>query len=114
MFEVCKIQFIASCKIELIDNLIVAFYIGEYGALYPYILDELPLNYSQVCPDFHVIDYKSYSEICELTGETKLPLLDYIKDVLGGNIGLNSFLEYNGKIYNYDKQKQLWTKLAEK
>jgi len=108
--EIFKVQFIASCKIEMTDNLIIAFYFAE-NELTPYILDGLPLTWSQVGDCHTLFDYKNYSEICELTGETKLSILDYISEIRDGNLGINTLLIHNNEILNADKQKNLWNKI---
>lgn len=113
LLEIFKVQFIASCKTELKEGVIVAFYIGEFSCLQTYVLDGLPNNYYQD-DNFRLIDYKSYIEICELTGETKLSLSDYIKEAESGNIGVNTLINYNEKFLNHDQQKALWIKLDAK
>lgn len=113
-FQVYKVQFIASCKIDLAPAVIVAFYIGERGQLYSYVLSGLPDSYMEEGTFCMCIDYKSYVEVCELTSETKLSLIDYIKEVKSGAVGANSFLNYNKKAYNYNQQKDLWKQLEEK
>ncbi len=109
--ELHKIQFIAACKTELFQNLIVAFYIGEGNELYPYILSGLTGNYYQSGDNFMLIDYKSYLEICELTAETKLSLADYIKEKKTSSIGVNSLLIYRDKALNHNNQKELWKQI---
>ena len=111
-YEIYKVQFILSCKIELADNLLIAFYLGEGGELCPYILSGLPNDYFQDTFPFLLIDYKSYAEICELTGETKLSLADYIKEIKSGHLGTNAFLENENQLLNYDQQKELFKKAS--
>lgn len=112
--EIFKVQFIASCKTELKDNIIVAFYIGEYFSLNTYVLDGLPNNYYQEGDNFMLIDYKSYLSICEMTGEAKLSLADYLNYIRQSAIGANSLLKYNGKFLNHDMQQALYKEMDSK
>ncbi len=107
-FEIFKVQFIASCSTELAEGLIIAFYIGEGGELLCYVLGGLPRNHYEKEDRFLLIDYKGYTEICELTGETKLPFFNYIVELKAGRIAGNTFLSYNGEFLNEDKQSELW------
>ena len=106
--QLYKIQYILSCDIEIAKGLLVAFYIGEGAELFPFVMDGLPLNYSQDIERMTLVDYKSYSEFCEYTKETKLSIYDYIKEMNGGNLGPNSFFTYKNQALNYDKQRELW------
>lgn len=108
LYELFKVQFIALCDTDLAKSIMVAFYLGEGGQLYPYILSGLPNRYYQDIERAFLIDYKSYAEFCELTGETKLALFDYINEVKTGSIGINTFLLYQGQVHNYDGQKKLY------
>jgi len=106
--EIFKVQFLATCKIEIADCVLIAFYLGERGELYPYIISGLPNNYYQDGESFFLIDYKSYLEICEFSGETKLSLVEYIKDVKAGNLGPNTLLEHNNELLNRDQQNEFY------
>lgn len=107
-FEIFKVQFLAQCTIELTKGLLIAFFIGEGGDLTPYILNGLPKGFYQNCDRHRLVDYASYTEICTLTGEKKLSFYDYFKEVRSGALMTNTFLEYNGDVYNYDEQKKKW------
>lgn len=107
-FEIFKVQFIAQCTTELTESLLIAFYIGEGGDLCPYILNGLPKGFYRNCERHRLIDYTSYTEICRLTGEKKLSFYDYFNEIKSGTLMTNTFLEYNGRIYNYDEQKKIW------
>ena len=111
LFEVFKVQFIASCKTDLTDGIIIAFYIGEGGELNSYVLSGLPPNYYEKEDKFLLIDYKSYSNICDLTNETKFSFFDYIKEMKSGNFVGNMILFYKDKGLNADKQKELWEQI---
>jgi len=106
--QLYKIQYILSCDIEIAKGLLVAFYIGEGAELFPFVMDGLPLNYSQDIERMTLVDYKSYSEFCEYTKETKLSIFEYINEMNGGSLGPNSFFTYKNQALNYDKQKELW------
>jgi hypothetical protein len=106
--QLYKIQYILSCDIEIAKGLLVAFYIDEGAELFPVVLDGLPQNYYQDIERMTIVDYKSYSEFCEFTKETKLSIYDYIKEMDGGNLGPNSFFTYKDQALNYDKQRELW------
>lgn len=109
--QITKIQFIAVCKIELAECVLIAFYLGEGGELLPYIISGLPLNYYQDIDRGIIIDYKSYSEICEITEEKKLPLSEYIEQVKNATLGLNSLMISQGKVLNFDQQTALWAEI---
>lgn len=100
-----KVQFIASCKTKFEDEILVAFYLGEYSGLFGHVLSELPQGYYSATG--HLIDYKSYSEICDLTGETKKSLAEYFQDVKGGHCDINSYVIYKEKYLNRDEQKDV-------
>jgi hypothetical protein len=112
--EIFKVQFIASCTTELEGEITVAFYIGEYSSLNGYVLDGLPNNYYQDGDNFRLVDYKSYLEICEMTGEIKLSLVDYINEIRTSGIGANTLLHHNGKFLNYDMQQALYKEMDSK
>ncbi len=114
LLEIFKVQFIASCKAELQIDLLVACYIGEHGSFHAHVLDGLPDNYYQEGGTFKLVDYKSYSDICEITGETKLSLGDYILALTHSHVGQNALLHYNQEFLNYDKQKALWKEIDSK
>ncbi|WP_316785271.1 hypothetical protein [Pedobacter frigiditerrae] len=108
-FEIKKIQFIASCKTDFSDSpLLIAFYLGEGCELYAHNLTDLPGHHYQGGERFLLIDYKSYSEICEYTGETKLSFSEYFQEIKSGNLGPNSLLENNEKLLNKDEQDKLY------
>jgi len=110
--EIKKIQFIASCKTEFSEEpLLTAFYLGEGGDLYPHILSTLSGNYYQEGERFILIDYKSYTEICEYTGETKLPIAEYIKEIRSGTLGANALLNVEGEFLNYTEQNEHYKEL---
>jgi hypothetical protein len=106
--QLYKIQYILSCDIEIAKGVLVAFYIGDGAELLPFVMDGLPMNHSQDVERMTVLDYKSYSEFCEYTKETKLSIFQYIKEMNGGNLGPNSFFTYKNQALNYDEQKKLW------
>lgn len=110
-FELHKIQFIAACKTEKFETLLVAFYLGEGNELYSYILSDLTGNYYQGGDNFMLIDYKSYLDIYDLTAESKLSLADFIKEKKASNLGVNSLLIHKGKTLNYNSQKELWKEI---
>ena len=97
--EIFKIQFIASCKTKLNDEMIVAFYVGEHFSLKAAVLGELPRNHYHHSGPFLLVDYKSYSDICELTNESKLSLADYIRELKKEHI-LNDLIKINGEYLN--------------
>lgn len=101
-----KIQFIANCKTKIDQELLVAFYIHDEGYLYHHILTELDGNY--YCEPGILVDYKSYAEICELTGETKLSFEEYYEQLKNGYIGVNSIAYLNDKAYNFTEQQEMW------
>jgi len=87
--EIHKVQFIALCDVELKNGILVAFHIGEFGTLCSHVIDyDLPTYY---CPEkeFSLLDYKSYCEVCDLTGETKKTFPDYLKIIKEGSIVIN-------------------------
>jgi len=112
--QIVKIQFVAACRIELAECIIVAFYLGEGGELLPYVISGLPLHYYQEMERSILIDYKSYSEICEITQEKKLSIYEYYKHMKDADQSLNSLMIYHGKVLNYDEQTDLWTELDKK
>ena len=105
MFTVHKVQYIASCKTKFEDEILVAFYFGEYSALFGYVISELPRGYYST--QGHLIDYKSYSDICDLTGETKMTLIEYFQSVKEGNYDPNSYIKYKEKYLNSDEHKKV-------
>lgn len=111
--EIFKVQFIASCKTKFENEILVAFYLGEYFAIEGHVLTGLPNNYNNAGEDMYCIDYKSYCDICELTAESKLSFTEYFEANKNSVIGLNSLLSYNGQELNYNKQKDLWKKVDE-
>src|SRR5471030_2230288 len=55
-FQIKKVQFVASCKTDFNEKeLLVAFYVGEYGEMCPYIISELPNNYYQETERFFIL-----------------------------------------------------------
>lgn len=106
-YEIFKIQFIASCKTKFKDEILVAFYIGEYGELSGYIISPLPENLIQSNNKGTLIDYKAYSDICVLTGETKMSLAEYYKSVMDGCLDLNSYMNYKDMYLNRDQSKDI-------
>ncbi len=100
--EIFKIQFIARCKTKLSDNMIVAFYVGEYFSLQAAILNELPRNHYHYGGEYLLVDYKSYSDICELINETKLSLADYIIELKKEHT-VNNLIKINGQYLNREE-----------
>ena len=112
--QIFKIQFVAACRIELAECVIVAFYLGEGGELLPYVISGLPLHYYQEIDRSILIDYKSYSEICEITQEKKLSIYEYYKHMKDADQSLNSLMVYHDKVLNYDAQIVLWAEIDNK
>lgn len=108
--EIYKVQFIGTGNISIADNLLFVFYLNEQNELSNYIIGNLPDEYIQITDDNYrtIVDYTSYCNICDLTQETKLSLLEYIKERRSGNIGPNTILHFDDKVYNYDQQKLFW------
>lgn len=106
-FEIFKVQFIASCKTEFKEGarLLVAFYLKE-GELHAYILSTLEGDCYPTGGNLTLIDYKSYLEICEYTGEAKLSLVEYLQEIRSGTLGTNALLMNNGTLLNYSEQKE--------
>ena len=102
--DIHKIQFIASCKTKFKNEILVAFYFGEYSNLLGYVISGLTSEYSAF--GGYVIDYNSYLEICELTNEPKLSLMEYYERVREGHCDQNSFIKINGKYLNYAGRKK--------
>lgn len=105
MYEIHKVQFIASCKTKFKDELLIAFYLGEYSGLCGFIMDELPNGYYS--PQGYLIDYKSYSDICALTGEKKMSLIEYYHSVKQGHCDPNSYIKYKDEYLNADEHKNV-------
>lgn len=101
-----KVQFIANCKTKIENELLVAFYIHDEGYLESYIISGLEGNYTS--EQGHLVDYKSYAEICDLTGETKLSFEEYYEQLKNGYIGINTIAYFNKKSYNFTEQKEMW------
>ena len=101
-----KVQFIANCKTKIENELLVAFYIHDEGYLESYIISGLEGNYTS--EQGHLVDYKSYAEICDLTGETKLSFQEYYEQLKNGYIGINTIACFNEKSYNFTEQKEMW------
>lgn len=109
-YELFKVQFVASCMTAFSkEPLLVAFYLGEGGELTPSILSDLSGDYYPGGTTGFLIDYKSYKETCELTGETVISIIDYIKEVQSGHLGVNTFLSVDEKMMNYDEQKKYYS-----
>lgn len=110
--EIKKVQFIASCMAAISEKpLLVAFCLDSDGGLCPFLLSDLSGDYHPAGDSFRLIDYRSYSEICEYTGETKLSLSDYISEIISGRLGTNTFLsDSEGKRLNYDQQNTYFEK----
>lgn len=106
--EIVKVQFIASCKTKFDNEILVAFYLGEYFELSGYILSGMTDNYSNGGEQMYLVDYKSYCDICELTAESKLSFTEYFEANKNSIIGINSLLSYNGQELNFNKQKDLF------
>jgi len=103
-----KVQFVASCKTKLENELIVAFYSGEYPEqLEAHVIAGLPITYSAEASSIYVLDYKGYLDICELTGESKLSFIDYYTAKQKGDLEINTLLMHNGKSLNREGQKEL-------
>jgi hypothetical protein len=108
-----KIQFIVKCDIDLINDILVAFYIDEGGILSPYILSELPAEFRQFnVSNFFLIDYNSYCDFCKITGQKTLTLGEYI-DMKKGFSFSKSLLKYEDKYYNSDQSQDIFKKLEE-
>ena len=106
MQEIYKVQFIASCKTKFDDELLIAFYIGEFFTLCGYLISELPRGYYNPSRGY-IVDYKSYLDICDLTGETKMSFMDYCSSIGRGVADINTYVQYNDKYLNRDDQKNI-------
>lgn len=109
--EIKKVQFLANCKTKFNIEILVAFYLNNEGNLDGHIISELPQGYES--GRAHLIDYKSYCDICELTGETKLPITEYFFEVKNCYIGTNTIIKFEDKNYNFTEQIEMW-KLIDK
>lgn len=108
LLEIHKIQSLLLCNTEIGENLIVAFYIVEGFEPNACVIKGLPKKYHQSGDDFMVVDYRSYSQICELTSETKLSLTDYIQELKKGDSRVNTIFIHGDKCFNRDQQNELW------
>lgn len=106
IIDIKKIQFIASCKTKLEIEIQVAFYINNEGYLEGHILSDLPGNYSS--ENGYLVDYKSYCDLCKLTNEDILPLVEYFDKIKNGHIGINTIAKFQEKFYNATEQKKMW------
>ena len=108
-YEFYPVLFLGMASTKTTKNLLVAQFIGEYGGIDVAILGELPNNCYQE-EKYHLIDYQSYQDICKITGETTLSLVQYFKHFYKQEegMGLNSLMVYKGKELNYDQQTELW------
>jgi hypothetical protein len=103
MILVHKIQFIASCKSPFNVELVVAFYLNDNNQFMGHVISDLP--YGFYSGEGYLVDYASYVEICELTNEKIMSLIEYFCYLKRDGIGINSFLEKNEMYLNYDKQQ---------
>lgn len=106
-YEIYPFQFIASCKVEEIDQeILVGFYLGEYNEFECFPLtEELPSKryfsfsvlYGQ---EKFIIDYASYQKICSLTGEPCWNIAEYIahKEEAPDGAQLNTLFLRDGKL----------------
>lgn len=98
-----KIQFIGACKTaEVANDILIAFYLKEYGVLAGYIISELPNPY-QSYPGY-LIDYEAYCDICKLTGEKPQSFYEYFNLVKAGVLNINSLVNVGEEVLNYDNQ----------
>lgn len=111
--EIFKVQFVASSKTAVSDNLMVAFYLEEHSRFTSLCAEWIAENYVQEGDSFLLIDYKAYAEICELTGETGLSPTEDIQEIETGRLGVNTLLSNEDHLLNYDQQKDFWKKQAE-
>lgn len=111
--EIKKVQFIAACVTAFSEHpLLAAFCIDEYSGLSPYLISGLSGDYHSAGDSFRLIDYRSYTEICEYTGENKLSLADYIAEIRTGSLGTNTLLSNDqNNLINYDQQKAYFEEL---
>ncbi len=114
-FELFTVLYLASAKSKISENLLVAFYLGEYGELFPYILDGLPENYYEN-EDSYLLNYEGYVNICKLTGEDVLSIRDYFRQYVKQDqgLGVNSIMFHEGKKMNFNQQKEFWANMPEK
>lgn len=96
-YELKKIHFIARCFLKNTFYFTGAFFINEYNSLgcipITEIISNKKCNYDFFCDiSYEIIDYKSYIELCEFTGEKKLILIDFIELIKNGGI-YNGFLK---------------------
>ena len=106
IIEIFKVLFIASCKTNLKQEFLAAFYINEDSELVANPITELSEGYH--APFIFLLDYKAYEDICDLTGESKKTFIEYFEWVKTGRAGVNSVIKYKGKHYAYDAQRELY------
>jgi len=104
--DIKKVQFIANCKTKFENEILVAFYINCEGYMEGYVITNLPEGYDSY--QGYLIDYKSYSDICEMTNETKLSIDEYFEQIKNSYIGVNTIATFQEKKYNYTEQDNMW------
>ncbi|MBK9729039.1 MAG: hypothetical protein IPO86_13075 [Saprospiraceae bacterium] len=94
LYDIFKVQFIAQCDSKNYKNLVVAFFIEPNYDFSSFVVGELPNNMYNTRSG-NIIDYHSYTEICDITGEVKLSLSDYIKKAMKEEAQVN-FISHPG------------------
>lgn len=106
-YNIYQVQYFALCKSkEFNEDFTAAFFIGESGDLQCIIVSELPNNTGSG-EEFLLFDYNAYLTIAEYTGESVLPIYNYIKSLRTGNIQPNSILINNKEHFNSTSQDYL-------
>ena len=100
--EIHKVQFLAFCETDKNLSFIGAFYISDYNNLECRIVTDLPGSYTQDGGYYWIADYKSYIEICELTGENVKPFSEFIK-AKESQLIINSLVKINDEYKNMEE-----------
>lgn len=112
VFNFFKVLFLASCETDLCkDELLIAFFVNDdlfdsdfKGHIITDLEGNVESHLSHYNPNVVFIDYQSYLDICELTGEKKLTLIEVLKARLEGRTNLNSLLVSKEGDLNTDQQ----------
>lgn len=106
-YELKKVEFLCAVKIDGIDGEFIAAQYITMAELYTIILSELPMPYFNAEYRPILFNYRSYKDVCELTGEQVMDFKEYLQSVvLNENNAVNSLDLIKGSLLNYDQQKE--------
>ncbi len=113
--NIYKVQSIVACEIRvdaLNREVLVALYLDENHEMEAFVLSGLPNDYISHEKNERVtlLDYQSYLEICEITGEQKMSFFDFYNKIKNQSLEVNSLLDHKDGLKNVNQMQELYKK----